>query len=241
MHFTYEQILPFILAILLIWLIPMLMSRLGIDASDLMRMIFRGFKKRDLDEAASALREQSASRREPHLKNSGTAEVMEMVAALLTFVRRHRIMMIYPGTVCFGGKTGNLVVIVVTKREIIGLNCFGYSGTVTCEDGTWYQSMNGVKSRIPDVLSLNRAQAEIVEAAMKDGGLASIPMRVFAVFTSRTVTLRDISPGQVFTTKSLLTYLKERVSGEGEWISPEETAKKLNAYVVRLKKEKRAQ
>lgn len=241
MHFTYEQILPFILAILLIWIIPMLMSRLGLTAGDLMRMLFRGFKKQDLDEAAPRLREQSEARREPHLKNSGTAEVMEMVAALLTFVRRHKIMMIYPGTVRFGGKTGNLVAIVVTKREIIGLNCFGYSGTVTREDGKWYQHMNGVKSQIPDALALNRRQAEIVEAAMKDGGLSSVPMRIFAVFTSRTVTLRDVPAEQVFTTKSLLAYLKECVSNEGEFISPEETAKKLNAYVVRLKKEKGAQ
>lgn len=241
MHFTYEQILPFILAILLIWIIPMLMSRLGIDAGELMRMLFRGFGKRDLDEAALTLREQGASRREPHLKNSGTSEVMELVAALLTFVRRHNLMLIYPGTVRFGGKTGNLVAIVVTRREIIALNCFGYSGTITREDGTWYQHMNGVKTGIPDVPALNRAQAEIVKAAMKDAGLASVPMRVLAVFTSRTVTLRDVPHEEVFTTKSLLAYLKELVSGEGERISPEETAKKLNAYVVRLKKEKRAQ
>lgn len=219
----------------------MMMSRHGVNANDLMRMLFRGFKKRDLDDAARELRRQGESGREPHLKNSGSSEIMEMVAALLTFVRRHNIMMIYPGTVQFGGKTGNLVAIVVTKREIIGLNCFGYSGTITCEDGKWYQRMNGVTSQIPDVLALNRQQAEIVKAAMKDGGLSSVPMRIFAVFTSRTVTLRDIPSEQVYTTKSLLAYLKELVFSEAEQISPEETAKKLNSYVIRLKKEQKAQ
>lgn len=241
MQFTYEQILPFILAILLIWIIPMMMSRLGISSNDLMRMLFRGFKKQDLNETAFALHEQGAMTREPHLKNSGTAEIMEMVAALLTFVRRHKIMMIYPGTVRFGGRTGNLVAIVVTKREVIGLNCFGYSGTITYENGKWRQRMNGITDEIPDVLKLNREQADIVRAAMKDGGLASVPLRVLAVFTSRTVTLKDIPSEQVFTTKSLLSNLKERVSNEGSWISPEETAKKLNAYVIRMKQEKKTQ
>lgn len=239
MHFTYEQILPFILAILLIWIIPMMMSRFGITANDLARMLFSGFRKKDYDETALSLREQGTFKREPHLKNSGTAEIMELVSAMLTFVRRHHLMLIYPGTVRFGGKTGNLVAIVVTKREIIGLNCFGYSGTVTKEDGTWYQRMNGVKSQIPDPLALNREQAGIVQAALKDGGLSSIPFRVLAVFTSRAVTLQDIPSEQVFTTKSLLAYIKERVSQESEWILPEETAKKLNAYVVRLKPEKK--
>ena len=45
---TMSDILPFILAILLIFIIPMLMSRYGISAEDLLRKIFSsGLRKKE--------------------------------------------------------------------------------------------------------------------------------------------------------------------------------------------------
>lgn len=239
MSFTYEQLLPFILALLLIWIIPMMLSRFGLTASDLMRMLFSSFRKQDYDESALRLRSRTLTQRTPHLKNSGTAELMELISQLVTFANRNHVMLVYPGTVRFGSKTANLVAFVVTRAEIIGLNCFGYSGKVGMEDKTWYQDMNGVRTKLNDPLALSRTQAEIVRPALKDAGLDKIPFRVVSVFTSRSVTLENAPIGYVFTAKGLITYLKERVAAEPERIDPQDTAKKLNTYVVRMKPEKK--
>lgn len=239
MSFTYEQILPFILALLLIWIIPMMLSKYGLTANDLMRMLFSGFRKQDHDASALRLRSQAVVKRTPHLKNSGTAEIMELVSSLVTFANRNHIMLIYPGTVSFGGRTANLVAFVVTKSEIIGLNCFGYSGTVGTDGKSWYQDMNGVHTKLDDPIKLSRAQAEFVCPALMDAGLEKTPFRVVSVFTSRSVTLENTPDGHVFTAKGLISYLKELVAVEPERIDPVETAKKLNAYVIRIKPERK--
>ena len=45
--FTYEQILPFLLAILLIFILPMMMRRYGWDWSDLFSRLTGGIWKKD--------------------------------------------------------------------------------------------------------------------------------------------------------------------------------------------------
>ena len=239
MSFTYEQLLPFILALLLIWIIPMMLSRFGLTASDLMRMLFSSYRKQDYDESALRLRSRTLTQRTPHLKNSGTAELMELISQLVTFANRNHVMLVYPGTVSFGGRTANLVAFVVTKSEIIGLNCFGYSGTVGTDGKSWYQDMNGVHTKLDDPMKLSRTQAEIVRPALMDAGFEKTPFRVVSVFTSRSVTLENAPNGYVFTTRGLISYLKERVAVEPERIDPVGTAKKLNAYVIRIKPERK--
>jgi len=204
-----------------------------------MRLLFSGFRKRDYNELSGSLRAKSQKTRTPHLKNSGKAELMEFVSSLVTFARRHQVMVVYPGTVKFAGKMANLVAFVVTKREIIGVNCFGYSGTIVVDENKWYQNMNDVRTEIEDPRILNREQADIVAPMLKDAGLAQIPFRVVSVFTSHSVTLRGVPEHQVFTGKEFINELKETVARETASISPEETARKINSYVVRLKSEKK--
>ena len=45
---TFQNILPLILALLLIFIVPMLMRRYGLDPGDLYRMILTRVKKTDL-------------------------------------------------------------------------------------------------------------------------------------------------------------------------------------------------
>jgi len=165
---------------------------------------------------------------------------MEFVSSLVTFARRNKVMVVYPGTVRYGGKTASLVAFVVTKSQIIGINCFGYSGSILLEDGKWIQEMNGVRTRIEDPVSLSRAQRAIAVPMLKDAGLSSIPFRVVSVFTSRSVSLCNIPEPEIYTSKSLLEELKSCVDDERDSISPEDTARKINSYVVRLKNAKKS-
>ena len=55
---TYSNLLPFILAVLLIFLIPMLMRRYGLEWSDVTRFLFSRPGKRDYAEAAQGKKKE---------------------------------------------------------------------------------------------------------------------------------------------------------------------------------------
>ena len=129
---TMSDILPFILAILLIFIIPMLMSRYGISAEDLLRKIFgSGIRKKEYSAADEehTIRNKK-NKKTPHLNNSTHNDIIQMVSDLIIFSRKNKTGLVYPGTIQFGGKTGNIAAFVVTKSKVIGLNCFGFGGRI---------------------------------------------------------------------------------------------------------------
>jgi len=231
---TFQNILPLILAILLIFLIPMLMRRYGLSWEDVIRFLFRG-GKRDYADIAK----QSKSKREPWQSNGRSQDIQSLVSTLLIFVRRNKLGLVYPGTVEYGGKMTNLVALLVTRREVVGINCFGFGGTITEGERQWSQHMNGADQTIPDPLAANRDQAAIVRAAMDAHGMAGIPLRVVAVFTSHTVTVQTGHADEVFDTRGLLEHMKGRVAGETAALDPEDVSRRLNGCVKRLKPEKK--
>ena len=229
---TFQNIFPLILAILLIFLIPMLMRRYGLGWDDITRLLFsRPGKKKDYAEAGGKGREK----REPWQTNGRSQDIQSLVSTLLIFVRRNKLGLVYPGTVEHKGKMANLVAILVTREEVIGINCFGFGGTISEQKGKWNQHMNGTDQEIPDPVEGNLKQAEIVRAAMDDHGMADIPMRVVAVFTSHTVSVRTEKEDEVFDTKGLLSHLKSCVSRENKTIDPETVSRQLNDCVRRIK------
>ena len=79
--FTMEQVLPLILAILLIFLLPMIMRRNGWDFDDFMHALVGGlWKKGKYDPKAEE--KAKARKREPHLSNGGKGEMMELLSSL---------------------------------------------------------------------------------------------------------------------------------------------------------------
>ena len=226
---TFQNILPLILAILLIFLIPMLMRRYGLDWGDILRTLFSRPGKRDLAEVAK----KSPSKREPWQTNGRSQDIQALVSTLLMFARRNKLGLVYPGTVEHGGRMANLVAFVVTRREVVGVNCFGFGGTITEGEQGWNQHMNGADQSIPDPTEGNRRQAEIVRAAMDAHDMKEVPLRVVAVFTSRTVTLQTAHPDEVFDTEGLLRHLKA-AQGDGA-LDPGDVSRRLNACVKRLK------
>ena len=122
--FTMEQVLPLILAILLIFILPMIMRRNGWDFDDFMRALVGGlWKKGKYDPKAKE--KAAAKKREPHLSNGGKGEMMELLSSLITFARRHDFGIVYPGTLAHGSEVATLLALLVTKSEVVGINCFG--------------------------------------------------------------------------------------------------------------------
>lgn len=230
---TFQNILPFILAILLIFLIPMLMRRYGLDWSDIIGALFSRPGKRDY----AKLGKDRPGKREPWQTNGRSQDLQSLVSTLLIFVRRNRLGLVYPGTVEHDGKLANLVALVVTREEVVGVNCFGFGGTITEGDKGWNQHMNGADQSIPDPVAGNRQQAQIVRAAMDAHGMRDVPLRVVAVFTSRTVKLQTAHPEAVFDTEGLIAHLKT-CAARGDSLEPEAVSRSLNECVKRLKNTK---
>ena len=234
---SFQNILPFLLAILLIFLIPMLMRRYGFTWGDVTRMLFSRPGKRDY---AEEMKKKGARKdgREPWQSNGRSQDIRTLVSTLLILARRNKLGLVYPGTIGHGGKMANLVALVVTKREAIGINCFGFGGTITegrgKAKGQWNQHMNGADRDIPDPVAGNRAQLAIVRAAMDENGMKEIPLRVAAVFTSRTVTLETKHENEVFDTNGLIAHLRECAAEPGD-LDPAAVSRQLNALVTRLK------
>ena len=228
---TFQNILPLILALLLIFLIPMLMRRYGLDWEDIQRLLFSRVKKRDYAELGKAGR----TKREPWQTNGRSQDIQALVSTLLIFVRRNKLGLVYPGTVEHRGSMANLVALLVTREEVVGINCFGFGGTITEGEQRWNQHMNGADQEIPDPVAGNRRQAQIVRASMDAHGMKDVPLRVVAVFTSRTVTLQTAHGDEVFDTRGLLEHLRQRVARGAGSLDPEAVSRQLNVCVTRLK------
>lgn len=234
-----SNLMPFLLAILLIFVIPMLMSRYGISADDLLRKLFSsGLRKKQYD--ALDTEEQNrkkTNKKPPHLNNSSHQDIIQMVSDLIIFSRKNKTGLVYPGTIRFGGKTGNLAAFVVTRSRIIGLNCFGFAGTITQDraSGRWTQQINGITQSVPDPLKLNDEQYRLARSAMDANGMKDLPLEVAAVFTNRHVHLDTAGEG-IYTAHDLIAHLAQIVAEERDEFDPEKTSKRVNEIVYRIRK-----
>ena len=238
--FTFQNILPFLLAILLIFLIPMLMRRYGFTWGDVTRMLFSRPGKRDYAEEMKKKGERKDGR-EPWQSNGRSQDLKTLVSTLLILARRHKLGLVYPGTIESGGKMANLVALVVTKEEVVGVNCFGFGGTITegkgKTKGQWNQHMNGADTDIPDPVAGNLAQFAIVRAAMDAHGMKEIPLRVVACFTSRTVTLevKHEHESEIFDANGLIAHLRECAANPGD-LDPAAVSRQLSGLVTRIRR-----
>ena len=231
----YAKILPFILAILLIFIIPMMMRRYGLDAEDLLGIFTRGLKKKDYDAAAA---KKEKKKREPYRSNSRSGDLRNLVSTLLIFARSNKVGLVYPGTVVRNGETATLLALVVTREEVVGINCFGYGGVISRDDsGKWNQHMNGYDQEIMDPVKACETQRKLLRAVMDENGMRGIPMRVVAVFTARGVEFKIPGREGIFDTEGLIADLRERAARGADRIDPDEIAVKLNEHVVRINKQ----
>ena len=105
--FTAQQALPLILVVLLIFAVPLILRRRGKNGPKEERS---GSQKREL------FRLQKL---EPRVSNATRADMMELLSALITFSRRNKIGIVFPGTVEYGNEVATLLALLVTKSEVI--------------------------------------------------------------------------------------------------------------------------
>ena len=220
--FTAQQALPLILIILLIFAVPLILRRSGKQEPD---------------------KEQHGSKKqEPRGSNATKADMMELLSALITFSRRNRIGIVFPGTVEYGNEVATLLALLVTKSEVIGVNSFGYGGTVTegKGDGDWKQHMNGQDIRIKSPTVMNRQQQAICRQAMDAAGMKDISFRVAGVFSNRHVTLDTGKDCGLWTKEDFFEELKTQLAVEEERIpDPQKVVDQLVAITKKIRPEKK--
>jgi hypothetical protein len=218
--FTAQQALPLILAGLLIFAVPLILRRRRGPKDDQFRL----------------------QKQEPRGSNATKADMMELLSALITFSRRNRIGIVFPGTVEYGNEVATLLALLVTKSEVIGVNSFGYGGTITegKGDGDWKQRMNGQDIRIKSPTVMNRQQQAICRQAMDAAGMKDISFRVAGVFSNRHVTLDTGKGCGLWTKESFFEELKTQLAVEEERISdPQKVVDQLVAITKRVRPEKK--
>lgn len=228
--FTAQQALPLILVVLLIFAVPLILRRRGKNGPKEERS---GSQKREL------FRLQKL---EPRVSNATRADMMELLSALITFSRRNKIGIVFPGTVEYGNEVATLLALLVTKSEVIGVNSFGYGGTITKGngDGDWVQHMNGQDIRIKSPTVMNRQQQWICRQAMDAAGMKEISFRVAGVFSNRHVTLETGKGCGLWTKESFFEELKAQLAVEEERISdPQKVVDQLVAITKKVRPEKK--
>lgn len=233
-----KNIYPLLLALILIFILPMLMRRTGLTWSDLTARLFGSLGKKSIKTAAQEGKQGNG--REPYLSNGTKGELTAFLSSLITIARRHKIGIIYPGTVSYGGQTATLLALLVTKSRVIGFNCFGFGGTVSRNtgnpEGEWIQHMNGQDLKIPNPVRADAEQNSLVRSAMDSIYMKEVPLEICAVYTnSHVVTGNDYRKIGVYTTEQILSYINEVTAEEDRVFDPQQTAEKLNRLVVHLK------
>ena len=228
--FTAQQALPLILVVLLIIAVPVILRRRRKNGPKEERS---GSQKREL------FRLQKL---EPRVSHATRADMMELLSALITFSRRNKIGIVFPGTVEYGNEVATLLALLVTKSEVIGVNSFGYGGTITKGngDGDWVQHMNGQDIRIKSPTVMNRQQQWICRQAMDAAGMKEISFRVAGVFSNRHVTLDTGKDCGLWTKDSFFEELKTQLAVEEERISdPQKVVDQLVAITKKIRPEKK--
>lgn len=235
-NILYGVLLALILAIIL----PMLLSRTGLNSSDLTRLLFGNLRKKDSNSLINS--DTKNVKKEPHLSNGTKGELMEFLAVLLKYVKKNKISLVYPGTLEHNKNTANLLAIIITKSKIIGVNCFGFGGIVAKKTNEkysdWYQHINGQDNKIPDPIKLGQKQYDIIRSYMDDNNMKEIPLVLASVFTNRHVNMVDYSSIGVYTQKSFISYLDSFIM-EDRGIDTDSVARRINENIIRIKPNKK--
>ena len=176
-------ILYLIIALVLIGLPVFLAKKTG---SNPMELLFGqrvnktpyGKKEEDGESGKDAKKESSARKKET---NSNRNDLMNLISQLATYARKNHFQLIVPGTLTGSdGVTAVLTALVITRSMIIGINCFGFGGTVLAEPGEsdWHQTMNGEKTVIPSPVKKNRRQLDIVLQVLSETGYMNVPVEI---------------------------------------------------------------
>lgn len=224
------------LAIILVIIIPAILSKSGLKSSALIRILFGNLRKK---ESNTLINYSLKEKKVPHSENGNKSELIELIAILLRYAKKHKISLIYPGTLKYNNNITNLLAIIITKSKVIGVNCFGFGGIIikktNDKNSDWFQHINGEDKKIPSPINLSNKQYDILRLYMDENNMKDIPLIIASVFTNRNVNMVDYSNIKVYTQERFLNYL-DSISLEDKGHDTDEIAKRINENIIRIKK-----
>jgi len=192
-----------IMALLLVFLLPMLQSRTGKTLGELFFGTGHGLLRRK--PAA-----ERAPAKEPRINNGTKGELTAFVARLLRFANGHGMALVFPGAIRYKGQTASLTAILVTPARIIGVQCLGFGGSITPAGGSrpWKQHINGQDLTFDNPTALGQKMLHLLQDAASGSKLAA-PADVVTVFTNARSSFPEGLPAKTYRQEDFFAWLKE--------------------------------
>ena len=170
-------------------------------------------------------------------KNSTKNDIMVLISRLLTYARRNRFYTIVPGTLTIGERTASLAAVVVTRGCVLGVNCYGFGGSIEgkSESSDWVQTLNGERKSFPSPTVKNEEQRKILADVLVDAGYPEVDAQVVGVFTEPKVRFTKVAGKGCYTMDMFRDFLASDTCMRSKDLDPSEIGKKLEAYVKRAK------
>lgn len=223
---TGQAVFVILMAILLMFVLPMLQSKTG---KSFVQLLF-GAKKGSGKPAASV--------REPHAKNSSRDDLTVFLSKLIRSAKKSEMQVVAPASFSYKGKKTKLFAFLVHKGGVIGICCFGYGGILSASaspDKPWEQSLNGKKIRIQNPLGVCREQQLLVSEAMKAAGI-NAELDVLPVFTNPNINIEH-RPQGIYSTTAFFDYIEHTSAFRSGGLDVQKTAKAL-ADLVDIRKKR---
>ena len=162
---------------------------------------------------------------------------MVLISRLLTYARRNRFYTIVPGTLTIGEQTASLAAVVVTRGCVLGVNCYGFGGSIEGKSGSadWVQTLNGERKSFPSPTVKNEEQRKILADVLVDAGYPEVDAQVVGVFTEPKVRFTKVAGKGCYTMDMFRDFLASDMCMRSKDLDPSEIGKKLEAYVKRAK------
>ena len=179
--------------------------------------------------------EQQAQQKKGREKNSTKNDIMVLISRLLTYARRNRFYTIVPGTLTTGNRTAALAAIVVTRGCVLGVNCYGFGGSIEGKSGStdWVQMLNGERKSFPSPTVKNEEQRKILLDVLADAGCPDVDAQVIGVFTEPNVRFTKVAGKGCYTMDTFRDFLSSDACMRSKDLDPTEIGKKLETYVKR--------
>lgn len=202
-EYTGQIIFVVLMALLLVFVLPMIQSRTG---KSFWELLFGG-RKGPLGGPADG---QEKPRREPRISNGTKGELTAFIARLLRFANGHGMALVCPGSIRHGGETASLTAILVTPAKLIGIQCLGFGGAIAPARGNdpWKQHINGQDLTFDSPAVQARDQLHLLRAAAAHARLTA-PSDVVTVFTNGRASFPAGMPDKVFLQEEFFRVLKE--------------------------------
>lgn len=213
--------------------IPIIFAR--ISGKNPMEVFFGSRVKGSAFDKGGSGQAQDTGKSRKEEKNSNRNELLVVMSDMTSYARRNRFYIIMPGTLQCKGKMAHLAAVIITRGSVIGVNCFGFGGSITAGSGKddWSQTINGEKKKFTSPVVKNREQEAILRGVLDDAGFKDVNAKVVGAFTASNVKLTGAGGTGCYDRNGLKRYLASNECMVSRDLTPSEIGKKLEPYVRR--------